>query len=188
MDVVETEQEPRDEVPFTDLEIEVIGERLLAEQNFGGAVLAGGIAALAGGTVWAVLTVQTQYQIVWMAIGMAFLVGLAVRVFGKGFDSVFGAVGAVWSVVGCLIGNLLAVYGFIGQHEGASVLSVMAAIEPWVIPKIMIETFEPIDLAFYGCAIYLGYRYSFREMTEEDIEGFLEERKTATLTPSSSPR
>ncbi len=34
----------------------------------------------------------------------------------------------------------------------------------------MVATFSPIDLLFYGIAVYEGYRLSFRELTERDAE------------------
>ena len=33
---------------------------------------------------------------------------------------------------------------------------------------LLIETFDFMDLLFYGIAIYEGYRFSFRNMTEEE--------------------
>jgi hypothetical protein len=33
----------------------------------------------------------------------------------------------------------------------------------------MRATFNPMDLLFYGIAVYEGYRFSFREITKKDL-------------------
>lgn len=77
-------------------------EQLDYEQNLPMGVVAGLIGALVGAALWAWITVLTDAQIGWMAIAVGFLVGLAVRIFGKGLDKVFGIVGAVLSLLGCV--------------------------------------------------------------------------------------
>lgn len=55
-----------------------------ARQNLPAAIAAGVVAALIAAAVWATITVVTQFQIGWMAVGAGFLVGHAVRHFGRG--------------------------------------------------------------------------------------------------------
>ena len=40
-----------------------------------------------------------------------------------------------------------------------------------MVIEIMKETFSPIDLLFYGLAIYEGYKLSFRGLADEEIAG-----------------
>jgi hypothetical protein len=74
--------------------IEVAFQKFEAEQNMVGGFLAGAVAALVGAGVWALVTVLTGYQIGFMAIGVGFLVGLAVQFAGKGINKIFGVMGA----------------------------------------------------------------------------------------------
>jgi len=69
-------------------------ERLKAQQNMPKAVIAGVVAAILGGLIWAAVTIITNFQIGWMAVGVGLLVGLAVRQ-GHGIEKRFGVVGAV---------------------------------------------------------------------------------------------
>jgi len=146
--------------------------RLEREQNLPLGVTAGAIAALLGAAAWAAITVATEYQIGWMAIGIGFLVGFAVRMFGNGVSQPFGYFGAGLALVGCLLGNLLSACGFIAQQEpSAALLDVTLGVlsQPVIAAEIMRLTFTPIDLLFYGLAVYEGYRLSFRELTEADV-------------------
>ena len=54
--------------------------------------LAGLVAAITGAIVWAILTVTTECQIGWMALGVGALVGFALRI-GNG-GKLFGIMGA----------------------------------------------------------------------------------------------
>jgi hypothetical protein len=42
----------------------------------------------------------------------------------------------------------------------------------------MAATFSPMDLLFYGIAIYEGYKFSFRQLTDEDMARVLPELRT----------
>jgi hypothetical protein len=158
-----------EEVSIDPLIVQAAMQRLRSEQNLVMAVLAGGAAALLGALTWAVITATISYQIGWMAVGVGFLVGYAVRTFGKGIDRSYGAVGALWSLAGCAAGNLLAVITLVSQHQNIPVLDILGRLDAEVIANLMRATFSPMDLLFYGIAVYEGYRFSFREITKNDL-------------------
>jgi hypothetical protein len=128
------------------------------------ALLAGLLAALAGGIVWAVITVQTRYQIGFMAIGLGLLVAYAVRRVGNGNTAAFAVVGALCALLGCLLGNLLSACGFYAEAQDRSVVLVVAQMmdEPAKAVKLMQATFSLTDLVFYAIAVFEGYKLSRR--------------------------
>jgi hypothetical protein len=144
-------------------------QRLRSEQNLVLAVLAGGVAALLGASVWAAITFTTSFQIGWMAVGVGFLVGYAVRTFGKGIDKSFAIVGAAWSLAGCAAGNLLSVIGVISKHQNIPFFDILDKLNPEIVASLMQATFNWMDLLFYGIAVYEGYRFSFRPITQSDL-------------------
>jgi hypothetical protein len=117
-----------------------------------------------GGILWSVITVQTRYQLGFMAIGVGLLVAVAVRKLGGGNTSAFGAIGAVCALLGCLLGNLLAACGFYAEAQHRSVVLVVAQVmdEPDMAVRLMQAPFNPRDLAFYAIAVYVGYKLSRR--------------------------
>lgn len=155
--------------------------RLREEQSLLGGVLAGLAAAVAGAVVWAVITVVTGYQIGFMAVGIGFLVGYAVRQAGKGLDKGFGFAGALLALLGCLLGNFLTVIHFVAEAENLGYFDTLTRIDPTTIPELMAITFSPIDLLFYGIAIYEGYKLSFRQLTRGELE------QAMSGTPSTLP-
>ena len=81
------QSEPQAEESSIDpAQVAYLQQRLHSEQNLLLGAAAGMIAALAGAAVWAGVTVVTGYQIGFMAIGVGFLVGYAIRAVGRGVD------------------------------------------------------------------------------------------------------
>lgn len=137
---------------------------LRRQQNLGFGIVGGLAGAAAGAGLWAVITVTTGYQIGWMAVGVGFLVGVAVRMCGRGIDAVFGVVGAILALVGCLVGNVLGISAMVAEQEQVAMMQILANLTPTVMIELLWVTFSPVDLLFYGIAIYEGYRFSFRQI------------------------
>ena len=45
-----------------------------------------------------------------------------------------------------------------------------------IAKEIMVATFSPMDLLFYGIAVYEGYRLSFRRLTRDDLAAALSQQ------------
>ncbi len=140
------------------------------EQNLLVGTMAGLLAAVVGATVWAGVTVVAGYQIGWIAIGIGFLVGIAVRIGGRGIDPVFGAVGAVMSLVGCVLGNVFTVAWYISVDAGMPVIDVLSQMDFEIVFDLILETFQVTDILFYALAMYFGYRYALRDLTPDDFD------------------
>ena len=95
--------------------------------------------------------------------------GFAVKFFGAGIDEKFGFLGATLSLLGCLAGNLFSVIGFEAKSMSLGYFEILSLLDLGTIKEIFIETFQPIDLLFYGLAIYTGYKIAFRKVTSETI-------------------
>jgi hypothetical protein len=139
------------------------------KQNLPMGVAAGVGAAIIGAVIWALITVATNYQIGWMAVGVGFLVGYAIRFFGRGVDQIFGIAGAIIALLGCLTGNLLTDVIIIAQQEGMQVMTVLSRLNPGIIVNLLTETFQPMDLLFYGIAVYEAYKFSFLPAEEAPV-------------------
>ncbi|MFQ5608017.1 MAG: hypothetical protein ACE5GA_08725 [Candidatus Zixiibacteriota bacterium] len=132
--------------------------------------LVGGLgAASLGATAWGLITALSGYQIGFMAIGVGFLVGITVRKLGDGIDKSFGVAGAFCSLLGCLAGNLLTLCIVLSKAQNTPIMELISRLDWETSLKLMADTFSPIDLLFYGLALYYGYKYSFRQITPEEM-------------------
>ena len=145
-------------------------QTLAEEQNLLMGTISGLLAALLGAGIWAGVSVATEYQIGWMAVGIGFLVGLAMRYTGKGISPVFGTVSAGLSLFGCMVGNILTYTWFIADMEGMSFMEVASQLNLAVIIGLLTSTFALMDILFYGLAAYFGYKYAFRQVTQADLD------------------
>ncbi len=160
------------QTPVTDpVKLAELVRQLKSEQNLMRGIFAGVAAGIVGAAVWAIVTVMTQYQIGWMAVGVGFLVGYAVRLLGKGMTKTFGVLGATCALCGCVLGNVLSVCGFVSREESVPFLlvAVNVLLQPAMIFEMLKATFSPMDLLFYGIAVYEGYRLSFRQITQQEL-------------------
>jgi hypothetical protein len=144
-------------------------DSLRLEQNFILGLVAGVAAAVVAAAIWAAVTVVTSYQIGWLAIGVGFVVGFAVRQAGKGLSQPFGFLGAALALLGCVIGNVAAGYAFAAQSAGIPLVDVLPFVTLSNIQDLLVQTFNPMDLLFYGLAILAGYRGSFRKITDAEL-------------------
>jgi hypothetical protein len=149
-------------------ELEISDAQLISEQNFPLALVAGLLVALISAVLWAVITVATNYQIGYMALAVGAAVGFTVRFAGKGVSQIFGITGAVLALLGCLLGNLFSGIGFLAHQLGAGYFDLLKMLDFNAIVEFYKESFDVIDLLFYGIAVYEGYRFSFRVIKIEE--------------------
>ena len=148
---------------------EKVKAKLKAHQDFYFAAVGGLVVTLASAVLWAVITVAIQYQVGFMAIGVGLLVGFSVQYFGAGVDKKFGYLGALLALLGCLFGNLFSQVGFTAQQNSLGYIETLTFLNFSSIIDILAETFAPIDLLFYGIAMYEGYRFAFRRVSAGEL-------------------
>ncbi len=144
-------------------------ERFRSEQNLLLGIVAGASAALVGALIWSAITVATGYQIGWMAIGVGFLVGFAVRAAGKGLSVVYGVIGAVLALAGCLAGNMFSIVHWVAEANQDTYSAVLGYLDSTAMIDLMKESFSPIDLLFYGFAIFEGFKISIRTIGADEL-------------------
>lgn len=134
-------------------------EQLEDQPNLLMGLIGGAIAMLLGAVVWGAITYFTEYQIGWLAIGIGFLVGIAIKFLGRGKTMVFGISAAVLALLGCLLGNLIFYSGVIAREEGVSFLNVFLTLllSPAAAMEVFTIAFDFMDLVFYALAAYAGF-------------------------------
>lgn len=134
-------------------------ERLDDQSNLLMGLIGGGVAMLVGAIAWGAITYFTGYQIGYLAVGIGFLVGIAIRFFGKGKSMIFGISGAVLALLGCVLGNLLVYSGFIAREEGMSFLEILFFFlsTPAALVEVYTIAFDFMDVVFYAIAAYVGF-------------------------------
>lgn len=129
-------------------------------ENLATGAIAGAVAAAVAAGIWAAITWYTNYQIGYMALGVGFLVGIAMKKAGNGQSTAFGAVAAVIAVLGCVAGNLLSACSFVADEYSLSLVEVLGRLTPDSALELLVEQAGPIDALFYFLAISTAFRAS----------------------------
>ncbi len=127
------------------------------------AILAGLVAAVAGGVAWGLIVKWTDYEVGFVAWGIGFLTGIAILAATRGARGLpFQAIAIVCALLGILIGKYL---GFVWILQGAA----EDAGGDISIPVFSSDTinlffdelglvFDWIDLLWVGLAVYTAWR------------------------------
>jgi hypothetical protein len=170
---IPTEEDTEPQMEIDETKYNELLKSIELKQNLSMGILGGIVASMVGAIIWAIVTIITGYQIGFMAIGVGFLVGYSVRILGKGINNTFGMAGAILSFIGCVLGNILSICISASQYESIPLLQIISNLNVGIIVELMIETFHPMDLLFYGIAVYEGYKFSFRELSEDEIASII---------------
>jgi len=144
-------------------------EDLKLQQNLGLGIIGGAIGGILGAVVWAAVTYFTEYQIGWLALGVGYLVGIGVRLLGKGIDKMFGIAGGVIALVSVVLGNFLTSLGYVAKAYEMGFVEVLQRFDYAMTFELMKITFTVMDILFYVLAVYAGYKFSFRKITPEQL-------------------
>jgi hypothetical protein len=123
-------------------------------------ILAGVVAAIVGALIWMGVTVATGMHIGYVALGIGALVGVAVRWAGKGSTPVFGVVGAVMTLVGCILGQALAEIQLAANASSVGFFQVLSVVNAGELISGVVTSSSPITYFIYAIGIYEGYKLS----------------------------
>jgi len=119
------------------------------------------LGAIIGAIAWAAITDVTNFQIGYMAVAVGWLAGYGMRTLG-GAPTVMGArVAALVGFLGCVLGNLITAGIEIVKHDtstSAGFVAIAMLTRPRIDVDILRDSFNVMDLLFYGLAIYAAYR------------------------------
>jgi hypothetical protein len=141
---------------------DVVTDGVGKEGNLFLGILAGLVAAAIGAVLWMLVAVLTGMHIGFVALGVGILVGVAVRYAGHGRGIVFGIVGAVLTLVGCLGGEVLTVIQLSTNAERNFYESMMSVDLGQLIANIF-DRMDPLMYLIYGIGIFEGYKLSIRK-------------------------
>ena len=145
-------------------------ERLRGEQSFFKGLIGGAVGAVIGAAIWATITIVTEFQVGYMALGVGYLAGFGVKTMGKGIDRPFQYLGGALSLAGCMVGNLAVIIIMVSGEIGLPVAELVSRLTPSIVFEIYKDTFDFMDLLFYALAISVGYSTSLRKIPESELE------------------
>ena len=99
--------------------------KLLSEQNFVAAVIAGAIATALAAVAFGAIVSMWSFAYGFAAAGVGILIGLSMGLTGRGISTKFAVGAAMYTIIGCVLGNLSWVVINLAQATSASPFDVL---------------------------------------------------------------
>lgn len=103
-------------------------EKLLAEQNFVAAIIAGAAATAIAVFGFVLVVARLPIAYGFAAAGLGIIIGVAMQFVGRGIDMKFAVVATLYTLIGCVLGNVFTGIGISGVHFVYWFVAVFAAV------------------------------------------------------------
>ncbi len=139
-------------------------EQKLNKPQIGGNILlgtAGGFGAMLFGVlIWALIAFITRFEFSLAAVGMGFLIGFIAKTLTGRKNALMGMISGGLSVTGCILGSILGIVMIVCKGDillvGAAFIALLT--KPGLLLEAYGAVFSPIDLLFYGIAVFNAYK------------------------------
>jgi hypothetical protein len=123
------------------------------------AVLAGLVAAVAGGVIWGLIVKWSDYEVGFVAWGIGFLCGMAVLAATRGARGIpFQGIAIVCALLGIVTGKYLAFVWIVRDAADFGDLPIFSSDTLDLFRDNLGIVFDWIDLLWAGLAVYTAWR------------------------------
>ena len=138
------------------------GARLVRAQSFRSAVTASLIVLVLFCIAWIVLTSALDRVFPWMTVVLGYLVGMVIRITGRGVDWRFPVLAALVTLAGSIISNVVLAASTTASEFGTGTLAILQAVTGMTWPVFFAEVWTVADGFFAvlaaGFAAFLAPR------------------------------
>jgi hypothetical protein len=121
--------------------------------------MAGLVAAAIGAGIWMAVEVGLNIQLGLVAIGIGALVGFTIRLAGHGSHMLYGVMGAMLTLGGCLGGEILSQL-YQASSPQVGMLALAGSTNYVQMVQTIFSHMDIIGYVIYGIGIYEGYKLS----------------------------
>ncbi len=145
-----------------------LAEKLLSEQNFAAAVIAGVIATLLAAAFYSVIVATWNFSYGFAAAGIGIAVGIPMQYLGRGIEMKFAVAASACTIAGCLLGNVFSVVLNPAQLFSISPFDAFQSIEFSVLTERTLSNISFVDLVFWFIAVFAAVFLTMRPLSRSD--------------------
>jgi hypothetical protein len=139
-----------------------LADKLISEQNFAAAVVAGAVATLLAAAAYGITVSIWAFSYGFAAAGVGIVIGLSMGFLGRGISMKFAVVAAVYAITGCVLGNSFRVIMALAQATATSPIDVLRNNSLSVLAERSVSNVSFVDLVYWFvaviCAVFLAKR------------------------------
>ena len=102
-----------------------LAEKLISEQNFTAAVIGGVVATILAAVAYGILVAKWKFSYGFAAVGVGIVIGLSMGFLGRGISIKFSVVAVLFTMTGCVLGNLFRVMIELSSATATSPIDVL---------------------------------------------------------------
>jgi dipeptide/tripeptide permease len=136
-----------------------LAEKLISEQNFAAAVIAGAVATVLAAAAYGIIVATWNFSYGFAAAGVGIVIGLPMGFLGRGISTKFAVLATLYVVAGCVLGNLVRV---VMELTTTSPMSVLRSHSLSVLVERALANIFSIHLVYWfvavACAVFFARR------------------------------
>ncbi len=131
-----------------------IAARLVSEQNFAAAVIAGAVAAVLAAVAYGITVARWPFTYGFAAAAIGIVVGLSMQFLGRGISTKFAVVAAVYTILGCALGAISRVLIEFAKAASSSPVDVLRDSSISTLVERAVAFTSPIILVYWFVAVF----------------------------------
>jgi hypothetical protein len=145
-----------------------LATKLLSEQNFVAAVIAGAVATVLAAAAFGTIVATWSIAYGFAAAGVGIVIGFSIGFLGRGISTKFAVAATVYTVIACVLGNLSWVIIDLAQATGTSPIDVLGNNSlPALFGQAVADGFS-IYLLYWFVAIIAAVFLSRRSLSRSE--------------------
>jgi len=145
-----------------------LAEKLNSEQNFAAAVIVGAVASLLAAAAYGITVATWAFSYGCAAVGVGIVIGLSMQFLGRGISTKFAVVATVYTITGCVLGNLFRVIVELAVANATSPIDVLRNNSLSVFAERSVSYFSLVDLVYWFVAVFSAVFLSKRTLSRSE--------------------
>jgi len=145
-----------------------LAEKLISEQNFAAAVIAGAVATILASFAYGMTVAVWPIAYGFAAAGVGIVIGFAMGFLGRGITKKFAIAAALFTFVGCVLGNVFRVVINLARSTGASPIDIFRDTSFTALAEKTFSNVFSIALLYWFVAVVAAVFLSRRALSRSD--------------------
>ncbi len=144
-----------------------LAEKLAAEQNFSAAIIAGAVAMVLAAVAYGFIVEAWPFSHGFAAAGIGTVIGFFTGFLGRGISMKFSVAAAIYTIVGCFLGNLFVKIINLAQATAASAIDVLQDSSLSELWRWSVSGLSLVHLVFWFVAVVVAAFLAKRPLSRE---------------------
>lgn len=144
-----------------------LAEELLSEQNFTAAVIAGAVAMLLAAVAYGIIVESWPFSYGFAAAGIGVSIGFFIGFLGRGISAKFAVLAAMYTIAGCILGNLFLTIMVMARATTTSPIDVLQSNPLTALAQSSVSGLSPVHTVYWFVAVVAAVFLAKRPLSRE---------------------